>query len=349
MKLEEIVKLALAESAGDIHLKPFSKPSIRVAGALRHLDAGEISEKEMLSVVESILNKRQLNELKEERCVDVIHDIDRVCRLRINVFFQKGRPALSARVVPREIPVLEDLGYPDPVVKRISGLKEGLFLVTGPTNAGKSTTIASVVDNFAIKGNCHVITLEDPVEFIYPKYAKSLVDQRQVGRDTPDFVSGLTDALRQGPDVLVIGEMRDPATLDMAIKAASSGLLVISTFHTPSAIGTIARIVNSFPGYQRTRIRNTLASILKGVTAQMLLTATDRKSRVLAYESLFVNSAAAKLIRDDKLNQLETVMQLSRGKTGGENCLMADTIGGLVKENKVLYTDIPEEFRKVRM
>ncbi|PKK90157.1 MAG: type IV pili twitching motility protein PilT [Candidatus Wallbacteria bacterium HGW-Wallbacteria-1] len=345
----DLVRRALQEGAGDIHLKVGVPPSIRVAGHLQRLGEEIVDEKSMLSIVETMAGKKNLLQLRDTRDIDILHQAGSLCRLRVNIFLQSGTLALSARVIPRDVPILEELGFSDAVVSRMTSLREGLFLVTGPTNAGKSTTIAALIDAFAMKGNLHVVTIEDPVEFLFPRYAKSLVDQRQIGRDTPNFRTAITDTFREDPDIIVIGEMRDPDTLCAAIEAAETGRLVISTFHTASAVSTITRIVSSFSESQRSRIRNALASILKGIVSQYLLPSTDRKTRVLAYESLFTTSAMRKHIRDDRFNQLENVIQLTRGKGGRENNSMADSIAALVKEKRVLYTEIPEEFKKMQM
>jgi len=349
MDFNALVREALQQGAGDIHLKVGVPPSIRVAGHLQRLDAPALDDRTMLSIVESMAGRNKMLQLRECKDMDILYQAGTYCRLRVNIFLQSGSLALSARVIPRDLPILGELGFSEAVVDRMTGLREGLFLVTGPTNAGKSTTIAALVDAFAIRGNLHVVTIEDPVEFIFPRYERSLVDQRQVGRDTPSFRTAITDTFREDPDIIVIGEMRDPDTLSAALEAAETGRLVISTFHTSSAVSTISRIVSSFPEAQRPRIRNAVASILKGVVSQYLLPSTDRRTRVLAFESLFTTSAMRKHIRDDRFSQLENVIQLTKGKGNGENCSMADSVARLVKEKRVLFTEIPEEFKKMQL
>lgn len=346
MEIKSIVKKALELNAGDIHIKAGSVPTMRVVGGIVKCSDFEAPDNmQLMKLIEGILSKKELLDFKKNRDADILYEIKGLCSLRINFFFQRKGLALSARIVPNNIRHLDSLGYSESVIKNILRLKSGLFLVTGPTNAGKTTTVTSIVDSFAIKGNYHIITLEDPIEYKFPRYTGSMVRQRQVGRDTPSFVMGIKDALRQSPDILVIGEMRDQQTMAGALYAAETGCLVISTFHTSSASSTISRLISSFSTGQRESIRHTMASVLQGISCQSLLTAPNKKNMVLAYESLFLNNAVRKNIREDRLSQLVTTMQLSKSGKDSPNLMMKDCIDKLLKEKKILFSAIPEDMR----
>jgi twitching motility protein PilT len=346
MDLKEIVKKALELNAGDIHIKAGSIPTMRIVRNIVKCPEFETpSNRDIMALIEKVLSKSELLNFKKNRDADVLYEIKGLCSLRINFFFQRRGLGLSARIIPGNIRPLQDLGYSEEAVKSIQALKKGLFLVTGPTNAGKTTTVSSIIDCFAKAGNYHIITLEDPVEFSFKKYNSSMVRQHQIGRDTPSFIQGINDALRQSPDLLVIGEMRDPDTIAGALYAAETGCLVISSFHTSSVNSTISRLISSFSSSRRDTIRHTLASVLQGISCQALLCSADKKSMVLAYETLFVNNAVRKVIREDRLNQLDTTMQLSRSKKNSANITMNDTVAKLLKEKKILYSSVPEEMR----
>jgi twitching motility protein PilT len=259
-------------------------------------------------------------------------------RLRINVFRQRSTTALSARIVPKDIMPIEKLGFPGFVRNTLLNVKDGLILVTGPTNSGKSTSIASFIYHLAQKRSIHVMTIEDPIEFNFPNVKQSIINQREVGRDAHSFAEALTGVLRQDPDVIVIGEMRDPITVETALRAAETGHLVISTLHTSNAVQSVSRIVNMFEGHAREQIRHILASVFRGVVSQSLLPTPDGKGRVMVYEILSPIDSIKNLIRENKMVQMNSIMQ-SAEKQG---CiLMEKTIQDFVKRGKIKTKDIP--------
>jgi twitching motility protein PilT len=228
----------------------------------------------------------------------------------VNAYFQRSCISIALRVVPRNIPTLEELKLP-PVLMKIAEKHQGLVLVTGPTGSGKSTTLASMIHYMNQTMRKHIITLEDPIEYLH-KHGSSIIDQREVGFDTRSFAYGLRSALRQDPDVILVGEMRDLETIQTAITAAETGHLVLGTLHTSSAVSTIERIIDVFPAEQQSQVRVQLASVLQGVIAQRLLPTVDKKGRIAVSEILLNNSAVANLIRSEKIHQIPTVMQTSK-------------------------------------
>jgi len=312
MNINELFKIAVDKEASDLHLVADMPPAIRIHGELNFIEGQKaISVAEIEKMVFSILTA-------EEKAVFLVHkDLDFGYeadgnRFRVNIHYEKKHIGLVARVINDHIPSIGELEMP-PVVYRLLDLKQGLILVTGPTGCGKSTSLAAMVDYINENFFCHIITLEDPIEYIF-KPKKAVIRQRQLGADMENFPAGLKHALRQDPNVVMVGEMRDLETIATAITLAETGHLVLATLHTYSASQTIDRIIDTFPSHQQNQIRMQLSTTLAGIVSQRLLTRVDG-GRVAAREILINNSAVANLIRENKNAQIKTAMEIA-GKEG---------------------------------
>ncbi len=341
--LNKIVAKALELGAHDVHLKAAFAPIIRVADEIRHLDMQPLSPKDMERLVFQILDDRRLQAFKGKGQIDCSFELPNGVRARANVFFQRNNLALSLRLVPQKPPSLEKLGFSQEVIDLILKTNRGMVLITGATNSGKSTTAAAVIDTLAQTESVHVITIEDPIEYVYGTYKSSIISQRQVGEDTPSFNHGLTSALRQDPDVLFIGELRDQETVETCLKAAETGHLVIGTLHTANATQSILRLINIFPSYQRDNIRFMLSSCLKVIVSQALLPMPSRQGRVLAFEVLPMLPSVCNLIRQKKIHEISSILRVGR-RSG---CIpMSATLKDLLKSGQVKMADIPPELRE---
>lgn len=339
-KLIGILNEATQIGAFDVHIKTAFSPIVRIANEIRKLDHPAISPKEMEAMVLSMLNQNQRSEFMVKGQIDTSFSVPHIGRVRSNIFFQRNSLAISMRLVPPLPPDLSKLGFTKEVVDSIAKLNRGMILITGATNSGKSTTAASIVSMMASRHCCHAITIEDPIEYVFPKYPNSIITQRQIGTDTPDFPAGLTSALRQDPDIILIGELRDQETVETCLKASETGHLVIGTLHTSNAVQSILRMINIFPSYQRDNVRFMLSSSLKLIISQILLPSADHKSRVLAYEILPILSSVANLIRQKKIHEIASVLRLGR-KSG---CVpMSAVVKDLIKARQVQVDDVPND------
>ncbi len=312
-KIDGFFRLLVSEGGSDLHLAVGNKPRIRVHGELREIEYRELGQEELHAMLMEICPKDRQEEFRETGDLDFAYEIPEVARFRANFFQQKWGSGAVFRQIPSEILTAEQLGLP-PICLKLAMIKKGLVLVTGPTGSGKSTTLAAMLDYANKNRTDHILTLEDPIEFVH-RSRSCLVNHREVGLHTQSFTSGLRGALREDPDIILVGEMRDLETIDLAIEAAATGHLVFGTLHTMSAMKTVDRIVEVFPANQQERIRVTLADSLKGVIAQNLFRRIDKKGRCAALEILVVNNAASSVIRQNKTHQLLSVMQTGR-KTG---------------------------------
>ena len=309
--IQDILSKAKEMGASDVHVTVGLPPKMRLNGKLVPMEEfKKMLPPDTWEIAQEIMSEKQLEKLDENGQHDMSFSIPGVGRYRLNVFKQRGSVAMAFRVVASEIPSAASLGIPDAVVD-LYKKKRGLVLLTGPTGSVKSTTLASIIDMINNNREAHVITLEDPIEFTY-QHRMSIVNQREIGTDSNTYANALRAALREDPDVILVGEMRDLETISTAITAAETGHLVLSTVHTIGASNTVDRLIDVFPSHQQQQIRIQLASVLEAVVSQQLIPATDGVSRIAAFEVLQVNSAVRNLIREGKSHQLLTVMQTNR-------------------------------------
>lgn len=310
----DIVQLlyrTFASKASDLHISVDSPPVMRIDGKLHPLEGEKISPGEAVYMADMLLGSDRSVEFRNIGELDFSYPLDSGVRYRVNVYRQRGEVSIAARAIPVEIPSLEQLSLP-PVLSSLVMKPQGLILVTGPTGSGKSSTLAAMLNYINRTASKHIVTLEDPIEFLHT-HGTCLIDQREVGSDTGSFASGLRAALRQDPDVILVGEMRDLETISAAVTAAETGHLVMATLHTTDAPQTIDRIIDTFPGHQQGQIRSQLASVLLAVLSQRLFPRAGGKGRLSSTELLINTPAVANLIRTDKTHQLKNVMQTSRG------------------------------------
>ncbi len=285
MDINEVLKVGVKQGASDVHLKVGLPPVLRIDGSLFPLkNAPRITPDEIMSMAESIMNKKQMERYKDANDVDLAYGVPGLGRFRVNVFQQRGTLGIVLRSIPVKIKNVQELNLPD-VLEKIASEPRGLILVTGTTGSGKSTTLAAMIDYVNSNRTCHILTIEDPIEFLH-RDKKSIINQREIGFDAQNFAGALKSALRQDPDTILVGEMRDFETIETALTAAETGHLVLSTLHTVDATETITRIISVFPPYQQQQIRFQLAGILKGVVSQRLVPRADGKGRVPAVEVL---------------------------------------------------------------
>lgn len=311
----QLLKEVVDKKASDLHIVPGSPPRIRVLGDLIPLvEYGTLSPADAKKLIYSVLTDAQKKKLEEEWELDFSFGIRGIARFRGNAYFQRQSLAGAFRLIPYSIPEFEKLGLPE-IIKTFAHKTKGLVLVTGPTGSGKSTTLASLINIVNKTYSYHIITIEDPIEFVY-EHNKSIVTQRELGSDTKSFARALKSALREDPDVILVGEMRDPETIEAALTAAETGHLVFSTLHTNSAVETINRIVDVFPADKQSQIRTQLSFVLVGTVAQKLLKRRDGAGRVAAVEVFIPTPAIRNLIRENKLHQIYSLMQTGQASTG---------------------------------
>lgn len=330
MTFEEFIMQAREMNASDIHLTVGAPTVIRVNGELRKYQ--ELSDQVVHRTIVSILSAEQEKQLTEGKDIDFSFELKNGARQRVNVFHQGGRLACSIRLLNANIPSLSELGMPATLLD-LAKKRKGLILVTGPTGAGKSTTLAAMIQHINETRACHIITIEDPIEYRY-ELAKATIHQREVGRDVPDFEYALRSALREDPDVILIGEMRDYATISLAMTAAETGHLVFGTLHTSSAAQTIDRIIDVCPAHAREQVRVQLSNMIEGIIAQSLVPTSDNKGRCAAVEIMLGTDAIRNLIRSNKVAQMETTMQ---GATQQGMQTLIEGLAKLYKSGKITY------------
>lgn len=310
LTIDELLQDAQARRASDLHLTVGISPMCRIHGDLVDMGYEPLSPEDTQAIIMPIVPERLKDALVSRGEIDFSYSIAGVGRYRVNIFKQRGTLALVIRIINTTIPRPEMLGLPASVVE-LTRKKRGLVLVTGPTGSGKSTTLASLLDIINTNQSGHIITLEDPIEYLH-KHKKSIVNQREVGMDTTSFASALRVALREDPDVILVGEMRDFETIEIAITAAETGHLVFSTLHTIGAVSTIDRIIDVFPPHQQQQIRVQLASVLEGVISQQLIPTVEGNGRVAAFEIMLPNPAIRSLIREGKNHQIASFIQTNK-------------------------------------
>ncbi len=307
MEIQDLLKLMVEKNASDLHLKVGIPPAFRVDGDLGHLDLPPQTLADNRKMIYSILTPAQKEKFEKENELDLSHSIPGVSRFRVNVFRQRGQIGAVLRVIPIRIKSVEELGLPE-VIKKLCDRPRGLILVTGPTGSGKSTTLAAMIDYINENRRGHIITVEDPIEFLH-KDKKCSVNQREVGVDTKSFSEALRRILREDPDVILIGEMRDLETVSMCITMAETGRLVFATLHTTDAAQTVDRIIDVFPPHQQQQIRMQLSANLEGVISMTLLPRKSGKGRVAAFEIMVGTPAVRSLIREGKTQHLYSAIQ----------------------------------------
>jgi twitching motility protein PilT len=305
--LPELLKTLVEKHGSDLHIATDTPPQIRVHGELERLELPALTPAETKQMVYSVLTDSQKKRFEESMELDFSFGIKGLARFRCNVFMQRGAVGAVYRLIPEKVPVFADLGLPA-VLANLADRPRGLVLVTGPTGSGKSTTLAAMLNKINAERHGHILTIEDPIEYIHP-HKNCLVNQRELHSDTNSFSNALRAALREDPDIVLIGEMRDLETVESALKIAETGHLTFGTLHTNSAAQTINRIIDIFPSGQQAQIRTQLSLVLEGIVCQALLPRADGKGRVVSLEILVPNSAIRNLIRDDKIHQIYSAMQ----------------------------------------
>ncbi len=335
--LEDLLRLTVEKKGSDLHMVVGMPPCIRINGELLRQDYPVMRPEDVENTLFQILTQRQKDELQERLELDLSHSVPKCARFRGNVIVQRGTLAAVFRAIPFDIPALESLGLP-PDIKRICALPRGLVLVTGPTGSGKSTTLAAMLNYINQNFAENIVTIEDPIEFLH-SHNKSSIRQREIGSDTHSFNNALRQVLRHDPDVIMIGEMRDAESISIALTAAETGHLVLSTLHTQTAPLTISRIVDTFPDAQKGNVRTQLSNTLKAVISQQLMLTINQKGRVVAVEYMTDSPAIKNIIREDKDHQLYSAMQtaLNMGMQTMDQALLK-----LLKEQKITKETVLE-------
>ena len=345
----DVLEKMVAAKASDVHLTPGSPPVLRVRGLITPMEEyGPLTPQHTRDVVYSILSDDQRKRFENNKSLDFAYAIPGVARFRVNTYFQRGSISAALRHTPDVIPSLDELGLP-PVIEAFTKLPRGFVLVTGPTGSGKSTTLASMVDIINREREEHILTIEDPIEFLH-RHKKCMVNQREIGADATDFGTALRAALREDPDVILVGEMRDLETISTALTAAETGHLVFATLHTQDTAQTVDRIVDVFPPAQQHQVRVQLSVALQGIVTQQLLPTADGRGRCAATEILVPTPAVRNLIREGKTHQIYSTLQ-----TGGSHGMqtMDASLAELVRQNKITRelaegrSSTPEELRRL--
>jgi twitching motility protein PilT len=335
--------------ASDLHLTAGAPPAIREKGKITAMEGFPVLTPQMTrEVVYGILSEDQRKRFETARQLDFAYAIPKVARFRVNTYMQRGSVSAAFRLVPGEIPALDDLGVPA-VLREFTSKPRGFILVTGPTGSGKSTTLAAMIDQINRDREDHILTIEDPIEFLH-RHKRSIVNQREIGSDAESFALGLRAALRQDPDVILVGEMRDMETVSTALTAAETGHLVFATLHTQSTAQTVDRIIDVFPPEQQAQVRTQLSVALQGVVTQQLLPTSDGRGRVVACEVLIPNPAVRNLIREAKTHQIYSAIQTA-GSIGMQT-MDADLVrlvraGKITRELAEQRASVPEELRRL--
>ena len=312
--LHQLLKAMIEKGSSDLHITTGSPPQLRIDGNLVPLKTPPLTPVDTKQLCYSILTDAQKHKFEEENELDLSFGVKNLSRFRANLFLQRGAVAGAFRTIPFKILTFQELGLP-PVVAELSDRPRGLVLVTGPTGSGKSTTLATIIDKVNSENHYHILTIEDPIEFLHP-HKNCIVNQREVGADTDSFKKALKYVLRQDPDVVLVGEMRDLETIESALVVSETGHLAFGTLHTNSCVQSINRIVDVFPPYQQPQVRAQLSFVLEGVMSQQLCPKMGGQGRVLALEVMTPNPAIRNLIREDKVHQIYSTMQVGQGKSG---------------------------------
>ncbi|NOZ24643.1 MAG: type IV pilus twitching motility protein PilT [Nitrospirae bacterium] len=343
--LYDFLKTLIEQGASDLHITTGSPPRLRIDGKLAPIDHPPLTPAETKTLCYSVLTDAQKHRFEEHNELDLSFGVKGVSRFRANIFMQRGAVAGAFRTIPFNIKTFQELGLPE-VINELVKKSTGLILVTGPTGSGKTTTLAAMIDRINSERHEHIITIEDPIEYLHP-HKKCLVNQREVTSDTATFHDALRYILRQDPDVVLIGEMRDLETISSALRVAETGHMTLATLHTNSAAQTINRIIDVFPPHQQDQVRVQLSFVLEGIIAQQLIPRKDGRGRVLAVEILIPTPAIRNLIREDKVHQVYSMMQTGQAKFGMQT--MNQSLYELYVKGHISYEDalarstVPEE------
>ena len=343
--IDELLRWAVQNDASDLFIKAHTPPTVRIYGDLRPMQAELLTPEETKQLSYSILSEDQIRQFEEDLEYDVAYEIPDLCRFRVNIFVQRGNVQSVFRAIPYRISTMEELALPD-LCRRVSERPRGLVLVTGPAGSGKSTSLAAMIDYINHNFPLHVVTVEDPLEFIHT-CDKALINQREVGHDTHSFANALKYVLRQDPDVILVGEMRDLETIGLAITAAETGHLVLATLHTKDAVQTVDRIIDVFPIHQQQQVRIQVSVNLLGVISQTLIKRKDGRGRVAAFETMEAITAIRNLVREAKSFQIGSIVQ-----TGSRRGMwtLDQSLANLVRQGVVEYEEaylkasVPAEF-----
>ena len=331
--IEELLQILVDRNGSDLHISAGSPPKVRVDGRLYDTEHDVLRPDDTKNLVYSFLTGDQIARFENEFEQDLSFGIEGLGRFRVNVFYQRGSVASVLRMIPDNVRNFEELGLPRAMCEQVSSLPRGLVLVTGATGSGKSTTLAAMLDFVNETRADHVLTVEDPIEFLH-RNKGCLFNQREIGSDTKDFKRALRSALREDPDVVLVGEMRDTETIEAALTIAETGHLTFGTLHTSDCVQSINRVIDVFPSHQQQQIRTQLSFTLQAVFCQQLLPTASGVGRVLALEVMMANSAVRSLIRDDKAHQIYSIIQTG-GKLGMQT--MNQSLGVLVRQNYITY------------
>ncbi len=343
--LEELLHMLMEKKGSDLHISAGSPPRIRTDGSLVPLKVDMMTGEQTQKIIYSILDNDQIAKFEREKELDMSFGIQGIGRFRVNVFYQRGSVGTAIRVIPYNILSFDDLGLPKRVCEKLCDLPKGLVLVTGATGSGKSTTLASMVNHINENRDDHILTIEDPIEFVH-RNKKCLVNQREIGPDSHSFAQALKHVLRQDPDVVLIGEMRDMETIELGLTLAETGHLTFATLHTSDCTQTINRIIDVFPSSQQSQIRTQLSFVMEGVFCQQLLPLAQGKGRCLAAETMLPTAGIRANIRDDKIHQIYSAIQ-----TGGAEGMQTMntslhnlyTAGKISREIAFSYSTKPDE------
>src|ERR687897_1860356 len=342
--IDELLERMVAQGASDLHITTGSEPAIRVNGRLQRLnDVARLSADDSQRLLYRILSTEQQKQLEIKRQIDLSYSIPGLARFRVNVYFQRESLGAAFRLVPAELKTLDDLGLPQQL-HELAKKPRGLVLVTGPTGSGKSTTLAAVIDEINRNRHDHIMTIEDPIEFLH-RHKNCIVNQREIGPDAISFAEALRGALRQDPDVILLGEMRDLETIATALTAAETGHLVFATLHTQDAPSTVDRLIDVFPAAQQEQVRVQIASTIQGIVTQTLVPTIDGAGRVPAVEILYPDDAVRNLIRQAKVEQIYSIMQTGtqRGMQTMEQALAELVLRGVITEEVALQRSAKTE------
>ena len=336
MNMESLLREAVARHASDLHVTVGVPPLIRINGALIKLDLPALGVDDTAQLFEEIVAEDRRVQFNQNGEIDFSHTVFGLSRFRVNAFRQRGSIAIAIRIIPERVPSLQELKLPD-IVRELARKPRGLVLVTGPTGSGKSTTMAAMIDQINSERACNILTLEDPIEYLH-RHRKSIINQREIGADSRTFANALRAALREDPDVILVGEMRDMETISIAVRAAETGHLVLATLHTSDAAQTVDRIIDVFPPYQHQQVRTQLSLALQGIVSQQLLPRRDGQGRIVAVETLVTTPAVRNLIREGKSHQILSVIQTGAkfGMLAMDTALRDLCRAGLIAEDEAL-------------